>query len=491
MKYLKSLSRGLKRLYVRIKNFLLVGRSRVLRYIDRKPFKSFFIALGILFILIVISNILGKPKVETKKPVVVAKEVKIYTIGSAPKISVQAQVEKSGVIRITALTPGVVQFISKDLGYQVYKGEVLVGLSSNYQGGNTFSLQRQLAETQYQNTVSTADLQKEIIKKQREIAEKGNTNADELRNITDQSVTETSNLITLNDEILTSLDKNLANLVSTNVGGANDALILSTKQLKAQFLAANNQARQALRLGQLNASSDKPPAEISNLQKDLAFKQLDLQEKMLDLGREVSRIQLQIARVGEAMMFPAAPFNGTVQRVSVKIGQAVNPGQELMVLSGEIGSDPVVAIAYVSHEIADKISRLEASVIHINDKISFEAHPSYVTVDAIAGSLYGIYFPIPDQYARDLTEKGFIQIDIPIGYYDTSAAIPYIPIDAIYQTEDQNYVFVVKDGKAEARSVGLGQVFGSFVEITRGLSGKDRVIVNRNVIAGDTITVTK
>lgn len=491
MKYLHTLFRGLKRIFGRSRSIISSGKKRVFHYIDRKPYKSFFITLGIFLVLIVISNILGNQKVDTKKSSVPSKEVKIYTIGSAPKLTVQAQIEKSGVIRLTALAPGVVQYISKDVGYQVFKGEVLVGLSSNYQGGNTFSLQRQLAETQNQNVVATYDIQKDIIKKQREIAEKGDVQADELVSITDQSVGETNTLISLNDQILSSLDENLANLESTNVGGANDALILSTKQMKAQFLAANNQAKQASRMGQLNASGDKPSAQISNLQKDLAFKQLDLQEKMLDMGREVSRIQLQIARVGEAMMFPSAPFAGTVQKISVKVGQAVNPGQELMVLSQEVGSDPVVAIAYVSSDIAYKVSRLEESVVHINDKTSFSVHPSYVTSDAIQGSLYGIYFNIPDQYIAMVTEKGFIQIDIPIGYFDTSATIPYIPIDAIYQTKEQNYVFVAKNDKAEAKSVDLGQVFGSFVEITQGLSSKDMVIVNRNVIAGDSITITK
>lgn len=477
-----------KKHFTKAKNFLSKARKKTLTYIDKKPYKSFFVVLGVFLLLIVISNILGSAHPQEKKLDTVPKQVQTYTIGSAPKLTVQAQIEKSGVVHITALTSGVVQAINKQVGQKVSKGQTLLRLSSNYQGGNISSLSRQLAESQYKNVTDTYDLNKDIIKKQKEIAQKVDVQSDELRSITDKSVGETNELIDLNNQILSSLDKNIAYLEATNVSGSNDALILSAKQLKSQFLAGNNSAKQAVRMAEFNSSGDKPPADISNLQKDLTLKQLDLQDKMLDLNREVSKIQLQIARVSEGMMFPSAPFSGTIQKVFVKVGQAVNPGTELIILSETVEKDPVIAIAYVSADIARKISKLETSAVHIDDKSSFDSHPSYITQDAIAGSLYGVYFDIPNQYVSAVTEKGFITVDLPIGYFDTGAAVPFIPIDAIYQTKAQSFVFVAENGKARAKSIELGEVFGSFVEITKGLSEKDMVIVNRNVIAGDAIT---
>jgi multidrug efflux pump subunit AcrA (membrane-fusion protein) len=224
------------------------------------------------------------------------------------------------------------------------------------------------------------------------------------------------------------------------------------------------------------------------MQKDLTIKQLDLQEKMLDLNREISRIQLQIARVVEAMMFPAAPFSGTIQRIFVKVGEQVNPGSELAVLTQDQGNDPVVAIAYVSQDIAKRVSRLEPSILHLDGTV-VSGYPTFISEDAIQGSLYGIYFDVPDQYMTSVTEKGFIQVDLPIGYFDTASVIPYIPIDAVYQTKDQSYVYVVKDGKALSKSLVLGNVYGSYVEVVKGLGDKDRVIIDRNVIAGDSVSI--
>ncbi|MBI2616930.1 HlyD family efflux transporter periplasmic adaptor subunit [Candidatus Gottesmanbacteria bacterium] len=490
MKSVAKILARVKRALNKTKKTVSARKKRIVAYIDKKPYKSFFIALGLLLILIVLSNILGVPKVDDKKGELPPKQVEIYAVGTAPKLTVQAQIEKSGVVHITSLTSGVVQSIGKGAGQKFSKGQILVRLSTNYQGGNASSLARQMAQIQYQNVVDTYDVNKEIIKKQKELAEKGDAQADDLRTITDKSISETQSLINLNSDILTTLDKNLSNLEATNVSGSNDGLILSTKQLKSQFLAANNSARQALRMSEFNSSADNPPAQISDVQKEISLKQLGLQEKMLDLSREVSKIQLQIARVSEGMMFPTAPFNGTVQKVFVKVGQQVNPGTELMVLSQTKDKDPAVATAYVSSDIAKKVSKLEPSKLHINSTASIDSFPSFVTQDAISGSLYGVYFTIPDEYVSEVVERGFIQVDLPIGYIDTGASVPFIPIDAIYQTKDQNYVFVAVDGKAGAKSIELGHVFGSFVEILSGLENGDKVITNRNVIAGDSV-VTK
>ncbi len=474
--------------FVPVRKKTTVYRTRISKFIDKRPFASFFVILGILLLLIVISNIVGAPKPPAPQKEALVKQVKVYNVGGSPKLTVQAQIEKSGAIKITALTPGVVQTIYKNTGESFSKGETLIALSSNYQGGNTSSLSRQLAQTQYNNALETYNTQKDIIQKQRELADKTDVNADELRNITSQSLGDTRSLISLNDDILSSIDQNLEELESTNTNGANDDLILSTQQLKTQFLAANNQARGALRGAEFSAASDKAPAELSNLSKDLTLKQLDVQSKMLDMNKEVSRIQLNIAQVAEGMMFPSAPFNGTVQRVFVKVGQAVNPGTELMVLSEVAEEDPITAIAYVSGDIAKKVSQLDSSTLHIGD-LKLLSSPSFVSKEAIQSSLYGVYFDIPDQYNDDVTEKGFIQIDLPIGYADTSSSIPYIPLDAIYQTKEQNYVFVVEKGAAVPKEIQLGEVYGSFVEIKGGLRKTESVILNRNIISGDKVEV--
>jgi multidrug resistance efflux pump len=436
--------------------------------------------------LIVAGNFIRRPQQEAAKPKPPVKTVTVYRIGTAPKIRVQAQVEKSGVVTITSLTSGVVQNIGYQPGQQVVKGNTLVSLSTNYQGGNAPTVQKQIAYKQYQSASLTYNKQKEIIAKQKELAEATDTNAEKLREITRQSIGETQDLIDLNDDILSTLQKNLDQYNATNSGGMNDQAILQTKQLKSQFQSANNQLRNTLRNNQYQSDENNPPAEIAHLQKDITIKQLELQDKTLALSAEISRLQYQVAKINEDLMFPAAPFNATVQRVLVKQGQAVSPGTPLVVLAQTAEDDPIVAIAYVPREIAQKASMYEPSILYMG-QVAYDTYPTYITQDAIQGTLYGIYYPIPDNYNSFTTEKGFIYVDVPIGFADTSATIPFVPIDAVYQTQDSSYVYVIQNGKVVVRKVQLGAVFGRFVQIDDGLNAGDAVILDRTVIAGDEV----
>lgn len=490
MKALRTIFSKITLHFKRFRRFLSLRGKRVSAYVDRNPNRSFYIAIAILVALIVASNIIGAPKVAPKKDKAVVKQVQLYSIGTAPKMRVLAQVEKSGVITVSALAPGVVSYINPTLGSRVGRGQNLLGLSSNYQGGNTASLSRQLAQTQYQHAVDTQQIQKDIIGSQRELAQKADTSADQMRAITNASIGSTRDLVALNTEIIAGLDASIASLVSTNVAGSNDALILSTKELKSQFLAGLSAAKSGLAMAELTSPDGTTAAILSDLGRDTATRSLDLQEKMIALGLEIAKIQLSIAQVVEGMMYPAAPFAGTIERIFVHVGESVNPGMPLMEISGDPATKPTVAVAYVSGDIARTVSKIEMSTVIINSTESFHALPMYVSTQAVSGTLYAVYFAILPEYAGRVANDGYVTVELPIGYMNTTASVPYIPIDSVYQTKDANYVYVDRDGLATSVSIDLGNVFGSYVEVKKGLSASDKVIINRNVIAGDKVAGT-
>lgn len=468
-----------------VKTRTVSSYRRSVTFVDKWPLASFFILLASLLGLIAASHYLNRPKVETVTATPVVKEVAVYRIGTAPRITVTAQTQKSGVIQIVALTNGVIDRLYHKEGDGVRKGDLLVGMSTNYQGGNVLSLQRALAQKQYEGVAKTYPLQKELIEKQRDQAEETDENSDRLREITAQSISETQDLITLNEDILRILDENIKTLQQNSA--ANAALILAAKQQKSQFLAATNQSRQALRNAQYESNPDNPPAQLSNITKEIALKQLDIQQKQLEVNKDVSHLQLQIAQVNEGLMFPVAPFSGIVERVFVKEKEVVTPGTPLMVFSQTKEEDPISAVAFVPREIAQKVSRLEPSTLHIGDNFSFQTNPSFISTEAVEGTLYAIYFPIPDEYNAAVVNKGLITVDIPIGYPDALVSVPYVPLDAVYQTREKAYIFIDKNGFAASREISLGEVFGQFVEVTGGINRGDAIIVDRNVIEGDIV----
>jgi multidrug efflux pump subunit AcrA (membrane-fusion protein) len=450
--------------------------------IDRRPILSFFSLLSLLFALIIISDILRRPAPVVKKPVS-AKAVQVYNIGQAPKVTLQGQVEKSGVIQITSLVGGVVQNIYVTEGSQVNRGSWLLSLSSNYQGGNAATLSRQLAEAQNKNIEDSYPLQKELIGKQRDLANSVQDNASQLRDIASQSVDDTNNLISLNNDIISSLDSNINNLEASS--SANADLILSIKELKSQFLSANLQLNNALRNTQYQADDNKPPAEMARLQKDITLSQLDIQEKALDLGREVSKLQLQLAQVNEATMFPSAPFSATVERIFVRVGQAVGPGTPLFTLSAKV-DPPLTVNVYTTKDITDRISRIEPCIVNIGNK-SLSLYPSYVSREAVQGNLYSIIFDLPQEDYPNVTDKGYVSVQVPVGYANTSAVMPYVPLDAIFQTQEDSFVYVVDNDVAKTRHITLGNVYGQFVQLTSGINAGDLIILDRSVVDGEKV----
>ncbi len=466
----------------KIKNLLTRGS----RSIDQKPLTSFFIVLAVIFLLIVIGSFLRKPK----KEVAVTppeKDVQVYSIGAAPTVKVQAQIEKSGIIKIVALTPGIVSQVNVTEGQEVEKGTNLIGLSSNYQGGNAASVQRQIATATYNNAKDTYDTQKDIIARQRDIAKKSDENSDNLRDITSKSLNDTRSLLNANRDIISTLNTSLEALQNNNQNGQNDATILQTKQLIAQYQSGVTQLEAQARPAEYQTSPDQPPAQLSDMTRELTLRQLDVQEKALSLSLEASRLSLQLAQIQESTMFPAAPFSGVIERIFVNVGENVNPGTPLLVLHG---AQTLKAVAKVPRDIAQKVSLVESSKIRIGDK-TYAATPLYVSSEATDGTLYSVLFSIPQEYQNSLSDSEYITIEMPVGFASTSTAIPFIPLDAIYQSTTDSYVFTVKNGKAKTKKIKLGSVIGQYAQIVSGLSSGDEIILSRTVVSGDTVKVVR
>lgn len=454
---------GYKNLMVRIKNH---------------PLPSFFISLAALLALIILANILGTPKTQTNNQKPPAKQVTTYHIGSAPKVSLSAKINKSGVITIVAQTPGIISAIDVAEGDTVYKGQTITDLSTNYQGGDASGIQAQIARTQYNNMKDTFDEQMDMINRQRDVATASATTADDLRGISAQSIGETNDIISQDQAIIDSLNQTIQDTT------ASSATVATAKQMKIQIQAGMNQLSEAVRQTQYQTDTSKPPTQLTDLQKQITLKQLDLQEKSLKLNKEVSQLQLNLANVSAALMHPASPVNGTVERIFVNQGQAINPGTTIAVIKAN--NKATTAVVTIPENIAKTISHIEPSIIHLGDKTINEL-PRFVSTEATDGSNYTAIYDIPEENQKDLTNTGYITIDVPLGGADTDSTIPFIPIDSVYQSEDSSYIYIIKNGKAQSRNINLGNIFGRFVQVKQGLHDGDQVITNRNIIAGDNI----
>lgn len=458
--------------------------SKTNTFAKSRPMLSFLFFLGLLFGTIALNSTLT-PKSKEEELRIQTKEVFTYKIGSVPKMTFSARVDKKGVIHIVALTPGIVSRVYVAEGQTVWRGKNLIALSSNYSGSNPASVQAKLAKVQFQNIQDTYQTQKDLIGKQKELADKSREDSTKQREITNKSLDETRSLLSLNDSIVSAIDANLKTLEDNNTGGTNDDAIFQTKQLKSQFQSATNQIRQGLRLSEYQENSDNPPTKLTEIQNDIAKKQLDLQEKSLDLSKETSALQLRLAQIGEASFFPVSPFEGVVQKVHVNVGEFVSPGTILVTISGENKQASVIAL--VPHDIAKNISKFEDTNLSINGK-SYPVAFQFVSQEATDGLQNSITYPLPEETYDSVADGQYITAEIPVGYPNSIKTLPYVPIDIVFQTQDGSYVYIIEDGRAKNRKIELGNVTGKYVAVSSGLNEDDQIILDRNIITGQQVS---
>jgi hypothetical protein len=170
----------------------------------------------------------------------------------------------------------------------------------------------------------------------------------------------------------------------------------------------------------------------------------------------------------------------------------VNPGDKIATVRAD--TNEVIATALVDTTVASQYAQTEASIVTFSDGSSAQIEADYVPTDATDGTLSAIRFTIPQAYAGKVSNQGYVSIALPLGASASSGEAVYVPLDAIYQTQDSSYVFVSRrngDGKniVHTEEITLGEVSGSFVRVRKGLSPGDTVVVSRYVQEGDTVVL--
>lgn len=448
------------------------------RFSEKKPLTSFFIALGLLFLIIALGSTIFRTRVSEQKTTFTPKNVTIYSLGEVPSINVQATVKKSGVVTIVAQTPGIVSKIHVKEGSEIAKNKTILSLSSNYKGDNAPSVQRQVAGTMYKNTKETHDIQTVLIQRQRDFANRQSENSEELRRLTRISIDETRTLVNLNSEIIRSIQ-----IAIQNAPPGSDISMLQQQQ--AQLQAGQNQLQSGLRMSEYQVDETRPIVDLERINRDIALAQLDLQQKALKFSLQSAALQLKLAQIQEANMFPSSPFPAIVQKIHVKVGESVNPGTPLATIAGFEGT--IIIDAKVPKEIAQKVPLSKEATIVVADN-TIKVTPFYVSTEATEGQLYSVLFSLDKSSTNLFTDSSYVTVSLPVGDA-TGGSIPFIPVDSVFQTQNEAYVYVVKDNKAVSKRVKLGQVIGSYVTVEEGLLPNDKVILNRNVVDGDQISI--
>jgi RND family efflux transporter MFP subunit len=239
---------------------------------------------------------------------------------------------------------------------------------------------------------------------------------------------------------------------------------------------------QALITDQFVSQQDLDNAQVNFDAAVAALESLDAQVKQMEVALAQADTNLTYSYI-------RAPFAGYIAARNLDTGAYV---------TGAASSTSTMSRSMLSLHDIDRVRVLievvekDIPTIQIGQKAGLraEAYPDRVfegQVTRIVQTLnretrtMTVEIDLPN---KDRRLKGgmFARVEVMVG---THREAVQIPIDAVSRLEDTQYVFVVRDGKAQRVNVEIGVRNDNRVEITKGLTGDETVIVSGKDLVHD------
>lgn len=239
---------------------------------------------------------------------------------------------------------------------------------------------------------------------------------------------------------------------------------------------------QALIKDQFVSQQDLDNAQVNFDGATAALESLQAQVKQMEVA-------LAQAETNLAYSYIRAPFAGYVAERNLDQGAYVtNATASTSTNSRGILSLHDIETVRILIEVVEK----DIPLIHIGQKadVRAEAYPDRVfegTVTRIVQALnratrtMTVEIDLPNK-GRNLKGGMFARVEALVGTHPQALQIP---IDAVSRLEDAQYVYIVEEGKAKRVAVEIGAREGNRVEITKGLTGGEQVIVSGKDLVHD------
>ncbi|OMP66538.1 efflux RND transporter periplasmic adaptor subunit [Domibacillus epiphyticus] len=240
---------------------------------------------------------------------------------------------------------------------------------------------------------------------------------------------------------------------------------------------------------QLNQLSDKQDELEKEIGKQAAKEQVAAERNQLNLELDTAKIERkrsdlerETVRKKKAGLSVESEINGTVLNVNKEADVNTADIQEPLVHIGNTTS--FTGEGVLSEYDALNVKKGQPVTI-TSDVIPDKEWTGRVTkVDLLPQKQADPAGDTANQYPVEITIADSSISDIKPGFkllmeIETSKKTAYaVPAEAVRQDEKEEYVFVAENGKAVKKTVKTGQKTNKLIEITSGIKGKDKVIIN-------------
>lgn len=182
--------------------------------------------------------------------------------------------------------------------------------------------------------------------------------------------------------------------------------------------------------------------------------------------------QMGVLRSQQSMYQMKSPISGTVDKMDLKLGQAVSPGMPGITV---VNTNNLKVEADVAESYAGRVNQgdeVEVILPDVPDSLSTRVSFASRVIDPISRS-FNVEIKLP---ARSVYRPNMLAVLRIVDYKVTNAIT--VPVNSIQKSETADYVFVVENGKAKRVNVRTGKVSDGKAEILVGLKAGDKVVVS-------------
>ncbi len=290
----------------------------------------------------------------------------------------------------------------------------------------------------------------------------------------DQAELSLQSLQTSKSSTMTQLETGIQN-AETNLQSAQTARSSTMAQLETGVQSAETnlqtlQTPKSSAIAQLETGIQNAETSLQSVQASKTATLAQLGSGMRSAQNNIDQLRTVMKNVDDKGNV-IAPVSGKILSLNAVENSYVGPTAPVAVIDGEAKLEIAVSVSEAlvprlaqGDEVDIQISALDLSAVGTIREIEKEA--SYQT------KLYAVSIDLIDPPA-DLRAGLFVDVSFRT---EVSSNTIVIPTEAILSSNEEQYVFVVEDGKARYVSVTTGIAGNGVTEITRGLSAGDQLV---------------
>lgn len=277
-------------------------------------------------------------------------------------------------------------------------------------------------------------------------------------------------------------DEVLATLLSNSLTWSRDLRRAEVDSAKASLLSAKTQVslrnQELKRLDNLKKSAAFSAARFEDAQKELAKAESDAAGADADLARATANLNLAQIDLDNAEI--KAPYPGVVSAMHTEVGTYLNIGEPVVTLIDDTNMEleaDVPAARILGLTPGTEVSFTTRNGQKDGQKMVAHVRAVVPNENPLTRTLTTRFTPEGDATLDGAAANQTVTILIPAGPPQDQVTVHK---DAIVTKGDQQVVYVLEDGKAQARTVSLGDAVGTRFVVLSGVNVGDQVVVRGN-----------